>query len=202
MTAPVTFATETFRQGPWPPSSFLPVPPISHRRFRQCQLEVSGLLVQKPAIFPLRTPQEAFSGGGWLWGPYLSVRHLIRLGISGLWASIIIFWRWSTLAIPSVGLSGEAFLPPARVAERLCRRWLGIELSFNSIQMSFGPQSGPFSSREAGGAVFGLDSLPEGRSLWGKPGLGGFEPARGEAPIEAAVWRVKELKVLDLKLNR
>jgi len=39
----------------------------------------------------------------------------------------------------------------------------------------------------AGGAVFGLDGWPGGRSLWGKPGLGGFEPARGEAPIEAAV---------------
>ncbi len=40
----------------------------------------------------------------------------------------------------------------------------------------------------AGGAVFGLDGWPGGRSLWGKPGLGGFEPARGEAPIEAALW--------------
>jgi len=57
-------------------------------------------------------------------------------------------------------------------------------------------------AREAGGAVFGLKSSPEGRSLWGKPGLGGFEPARGEAPIEAAAWCVKELKELDLKLNR
>jgi hypothetical protein len=42
-------------------------------------------------------------------------------------------------------------------------------------------------AREAGAAVFGLEEVPVGRSLWGKPGLGGFEPARGEAPIEAGL---------------
>jgi hypothetical protein len=47
-------------------------------------------------------------------------------------------------------------------------------------------------AREAGAAVFGLRSSPGRRSLWGKPGLGGFEPARGEAPIEAGF----EVKVL------
>ncbi len=47
----------------------------------------------------------------------------------------------------------------------------------------------PFSAL-LGAAVFGLEGSPVGRSLWGKPGLGGFEPARGGAPIEAAaLWR-------------
>ena len=45
-------------------------------------------------------------------------------------------------------------------------------------------------AREAGAAVFGLNGSPVGRSLWGKPGWGGFEPAWGGAPIEA-VFMVK-----------
>ena len=53
-----------------------------------------------------------------------------------------------------------------------------------------------FPARIAGAAEVVLNGLAEGRSLWGKPGLGGFEPARGGAPIEAAVFAaVKELKI-------
>ncbi len=93
------------------------------------------------------------------------------------------------------------------VAERLGRRWIGIELSAEYVALarrrtaqtgllfkSSGPRSGPLSSPRSGRRGICLDGSPEGRSLWGKPGLGGFEPARGEAPIEAAVLgTVKEL---------
>jgi hypothetical protein len=56
--------------------------------------------------------------------------------------------------------------------------------------MSSGRDAPLYPDANGGGAVFGLGCSPGGRSLWGKPGLGGFEPARGEAPIEAAclVW--------------
>jgi len=33
-----------------------------------------------------------------------------------------------------------------------------------------------------------LKGSPVRRSLWGKAGWVGFEPARGEAPVEAVVW--------------
>jgi DNA modification methylase len=88
-------------------------------------------------------------------------------------------------------------------AEWLGRRWAGIELSAEYAALArrrtaqaglpfkpSGREAALYPAREAGGAVFGLDGSPEGRSLWGKPGLGGFEPVRGEAPIEAAArWR-------------
>jgi hypothetical protein len=49
-----------------------------------------------------------------------------------------------------------------------------------------------YPARKAGGAVFcGSVGSPVGRSLWGKPGGVGFEPARGGAPVEAAVWVLK-----------
>ncbi len=104
-----------------------------------------------------------------------------------------------------VGTVGE-------VCERLARRWIGVELSteYGPLARQRTAQMGlPFkclSGREAalypaangGGAVFGLGCSPEGRSLRGKPGLGGFEPARGGAPIEAAArGAVKELFFLE-----
>jgi len=52
--------------------------------------------------------------------------------------------------------------------------------------MSSGREAPLYPDANGGGAVFSLECSPGGRSLWGKPGLGGFEPARGEAPIEAA----------------
>jgi hypothetical protein len=52
--------------------------------------------------------------------------------------------------------------------------------------MSSGREAPLYPDANGGGAVFCLGCSPGGRSLWGKPGLGGFEPARGEAPIEAA----------------
>src|SRR5713101_4307445 len=87
-----------------------------------------------------------------------------------------------------------------KVCERLARRWIGIELSTKygplarqrTAQMGLpfkclpGREAALYPDANGGGAVFGLGCSPEGRSLWGKPGLGGFEPARGGAPIEAA----------------
>ena len=59
--------------------------------------------------------------------------------------------------------------------------------SFTKFRLP-GREAAFYPAREAGAPVFGLEGSPVGRSLWGKPGLGGFEPARGGAPIEAAVW--------------
>ena len=53
--------------------------------------------------------------------------------------------------------------------------------------LPFGREAAFYPAREAGAAVFGLKGWPVGHSLWGKPGWVGFEPARGEAPIEAGV---------------
>jgi DNA modification methylase len=91
------------------------------------------------------------------------------------------------------GTTGEA-------AERLGRHWAGIELSVEYAAIAHrrtaqaglrfkpsGREAAVYPARVAGGAVFGLGGSPEGRSFWGKPGLGGFEPARGGAPIEAAL---------------
>jgi DNA modification methylase len=91
-------------------------------------------------------------------------------------------------------------------AERLGRRWVGIELSAEYVALarrrtaqaglpfSSGPRSGPLSGPRSGRSGICFGCSPGGRSLWGKPGLGGFEPARGEAPIEAAaLGAVKEL---------
>jgi DNA modification methylase len=90
-----------------------------------------------------------------------------------------------------------------KTAARLGRRWVGIELSAEYVALARrhtaqaglpfrclpGREAALFPAAHGGAAVFGFESCsPVGRSLWGKPGLGGFEPARGEAPIEAAVW--------------
>jgi hypothetical protein len=62
--------------------------------------------------------------------------------------------------------------------------------------MPSGSRSDPFIPTPPAAAVFVLGWLPGGLSLRGKPGLGGFEPARGAAPIEAAVFgAVKELLI-------
>ena len=49
-----------------------------------------------------------------------------------------------------------------------------------------GREAALYPDANGGGAVFVLVCSPGGRSLGGKPGWVGFEPARGEAPIEAA----------------
>jgi hypothetical protein len=72
----------------------------AYRRFRLCQLEVSGLLVQNRQYSRSGRPAVSCL-------PSHKTRHF---GIVGLHRH---FWRWSTLAILWVGLSGEAFLPPS-----------------------------------------------------------------------------------------
>src|SRR5260370_31496131 len=49
-----------------------------------------------------------------------------------------------------------------------------------------GREAALYPDANGGGAVFVLVCSPGGRSLGGKPGWGGFSPAWGEAPIEAA----------------
>jgi len=121
------------------------------------------------------------------------------------------------LCILAASRYGDLVLDPflgsgttGEVAERLGRRWVGIELSAEYIVLARrrtaqaglpfnrppGRKAALYPAREAGGAVFVLGGSPVGRPLRGKPGLGGFEPARGEAPIEAvARSAVKELEV-------
>ncbi len=120
----------------------------------------------------------------------------------------------SKLCILAGSRLGDLVLDPflgsgttGEVAERLGRRWIGIELSAEYAALArrrtaqaglpfkrLGREAALYSAANGGGAVFGLGCSPGGRSLWGKPGLGGFEPARGEAPIEAAArGAVKEL---------
>ena len=93
----------------------------------------------------------------------------------------------SKLCILAGSRLGDLVLDPflgsgttGEVAERLGRRWIGIELSAEYAALArrrtaqaglpfkrLGREAALYSAANGGGAVFGLDGSPEGRSLWG-----------------------------------